>query len=108
MWLVLAGVLALVACPIEAFASAGCDAVNNNTGNISFTIPASTQFADNSFSGEPFSPGDVVTAVARNDDGSLARLGINFVDGSQRSAQLMFPQSFQQVSITAVGIVLPA
>ena len=103
MWLVLTGAVALIGCPMEALASAGCDAVNNNTGHISFTIPASTQFADGSFSGQPFSPGDVVTAVARSDDGSLSRLGINFLDGSQRSAAINFPVSFQQVSITAVG-----
>jgi hypothetical protein len=103
-WLVLAGALALVAAPIEAFASAGCDAVNNNTGNVSFAIPGSTLFASESFSGQPFSPGDVVTAVARTDDGAMTHLGVGFGNGSLRSAELNYPiNSFQQVSITAVG-----
>jgi hypothetical protein len=55
-WLALAGALALVASPIEAFASAGCDAVNSNTNLVSFAIPGSTPYASQSFSGEPFTP----------------------------------------------------
>lgn len=94
------GILAMSAAS-SAWASAGCDAVNN--GELDLSASTSTPMASRTITGKRFSPSDVLTATARTNDGSLGLVYLIFTDGSQRSAQRSNPPNFSTLSLTAAG-----
>ncbi|HBR44304.1 MAG TPA: autotransporter domain-containing protein, partial [Afipia sp.] len=97
----LAGGLLAVSATANAWASAGCDAVNN--GELDVSASTSTPMASRSISGKRFAPGDVLTATARTNDGSLNLVYLVFADGSQRSVQRNNPPNFSTITLTAAG-----
>lgn len=94
------GVLA-VSATSNAWASAGCDAVNN--GELDLSASTSTPMASRTITGKRFAPGDVLTTTSRTNDGSLNLVYLVFADGSQGSAQRNSPPNFSTFTLTAAG-----
>lgn len=97
----LAGGVLAVSATSSAWASAGCDAVNN--GELDVSASTSTPMASRTITGKRFAPSDVLTATARTNDGSLNLVYLVFTDGSQRSVQRTNPPNFSTVTLTAAG-----
>lgn len=97
----LTGGLLAVSVTANAWASAGCDAVNN--GELDVSASTSTPMASHSITGKRFAPGDVLTTTSRTNDGSLGLVYLVFTDGSQRSAQRSNPPNFSTFTLTAAG-----
>lgn len=97
----LAGGILAVSAASNAWASAGCDAVNN--GELDVSASTSTAMASRSISGKRFSPSDVLTITSRTNDGSLNLVYLVFTDGSQGSAQRNNPANFSTFTLTAAG-----
>ena len=64
----MAGGILAVSAASNAWASAGCDAVNNGELNVSSSN--STPMAWRTVTGKRFSPGDVLTTTSRTNDGT--------------------------------------
>ena len=97
----LTGGLLAVSVTANAWASAGCDAVNN--GELDVSASTSTPMASHSITGKRFAPGDVLTTTSLTNDGSLGLVYLVFTDGSQRSAQRSNPPNFSTFTLTAAG-----
>ena len=97
----LTGGLLAVSVTANAWASAGCDAVNN--GELDVSASTSTPMASHSITGKRFAPGDLLTTTSRTNDGSLGLVYLVFTDGSQRSAQRSNPPNFSTFTLTAAG-----
>lgn len=97
----LAGGILAVSAASNAWASAGCDAVNN--GELDVSASTSTAMASRSITGKRFSPSDVLTITSRTNDGSLNLVYLVFTDGSQGSAQRTSPANFSTFTLTAAG-----
>ncbi len=97
----LAGGILAVSAASGAWASAGCDAVNN--GELDVSASTSTPMASHTITGKRFSPGDVLTTTSRTNDGSLNLVYLQFIDGSQRQAQRTNPPNFSTFTLTAAG-----
>lgn len=94
------GVLAISAAS-GAWASAGCDAVNN--GELDVSSSNSTPMAWRTITGKRFSPGDVLTTTSRTNDGTLNYVYLVFSDGSQRRADITNPTNYSTFTLTAAG-----
>ena len=97
----LAGGVLAVSAASNAWASAGCDAVNN--GELDLSASTSTPMAWKTITGKRFSPGDVLTTTARTNDGTLDYVYLVFADGSQRRAESTNPTNFSTFTLTAAG-----
>lgn len=97
----LAGGVLAVSAASGAWASAGCDAVNN--GELDLSASTSTPMAWKIITGKRFSPGDVLTTTARTNDGTLNYVYLVFTDGSQRRAESTNPTNFSTFTLTAAG-----
>lgn len=97
----LAGGILAVSAASGAWASAGCDAVNN--GELDLSASTSTPMAWKTITGKRFSPGDVLTTTARTNDGTLNYVYLVFTDGSQRRAESTNPTNFSTFTLTAAG-----
>lgn len=97
----LAGGVLSVSATSGAWASAGCDAVNN--GELDVSASTSTPMASHSITGKRFAPSDVLTATARTNDGTLNYVYLVFTDGSQRRAESNNPTNFSTFTLTAAG-----
>lgn len=97
----LAGGVLAVSAVSSAWASAGCDAINN--GELDLSASTSTPMASRTITGKRFAPSDVLTATARTNDGSLNLVYLVFTDGSQRSVQRSNPPNFSTTTLTAAG-----
>lgn len=85
----------------NAWASAGCDAVN--AGELDLSASTSTPMASRTITGKRFAPGDVLTTTSRTNDGTLGLVYLVFADGSQGSAQRSNPANFSTFTLTAAG-----
>lgn len=97
----LAGGVLAVSATASAWASAGCDAVNN--GELDVSASTSTPMASRTITGKRFAPGDVLTTTSRTNDGSLGLVQLVFTNGSQGSAQRTNPPNFSTFTLTAAG-----
>jgi len=97
----LAGGLMAVSAVSNAWASAGCDAVN--AGELDLSASTSTPMASRTITGKRFAPGDVLTTTSRTNDGTLGLVYLVFADGSQGSAQRSNPANFSTFTLTAAG-----
>lgn len=97
----LAGGVLAVSAASGAWASAGCDAVNN--GELDLSASTSTPMASKTITGKRFSPGDVLTTTTRTNDGTLDYVYLVFTDGSQRRAEVTNPTNFSTFTLTAAG-----
>lgn len=76
----LAGGVVAVSAVSNAWASAGCDAVN--AGELDLSASTSTPMASRTITGKRFAPGDVLTTTSRTNDGTLGLVYLVFADGS--------------------------
>ena len=97
----MAGGILAVSAASNAWASAGCDAVNNGELNVSSSN--STPMAWRTITGKRFSPGDVLTTTSRTNDGTLNYVYLVFLDGSQRRAEATNPLNYSTFTLTAAG-----
>ncbi|MGL5167441.1 MAG: Ig-like domain repeat protein [Afipia sp.] len=97
----LAGGILVVSAASGAWASAGCDAVNN--GELDVSASTSTPMAWRTITGKRFSPGDVLTTTSRTNDGTLNYVYLVFSDGSQRRAEKNNPTNYSTFTLTAAG-----
>ncbi|EGP06553.1 hypothetical protein CSIRO_3809 [Bradyrhizobiaceae bacterium SG-6C] len=97
----LAGGVLAVSATASAWASAGCDAINN--GELDLSASTSTPMASRTITGKRFAPGDVLTTTSRTNDGSLNLVYLVFTDGSQGNAQRTNPPNFSTFTLTAAG-----
>ncbi len=97
----LAGGVVAVSAVSNAWASAGCDAVN--AGELDLSASTSTPMASRTITGKRFAPGDVLTTTSRTNDGTLGLVYLVFADGSQGSAQRSNPANFSTFTLTAAG-----